>query len=121
VAKLLADARSDIFLRTTVGKDVAVGDQGGARSNVAQDHPVPTPSFCGTRTLRESDIPLDEVFALLDLDELYRLPWGGRGSGSEYEATVKNVFEPVLERLTREAKGDGWLQTKAVYGVVTAQ
>src|SRR6476469_2235687 len=85
VAKLLADARSDIFLRTTVGKDIAVGDQGGERSSVAHDHPVPTAPFFGTRTLRGSDIPLDEVFGLLDLDELYRLQWGGRGSGPQYD------------------------------------
>jgi 5-methyltetrahydrofolate--homocysteine methyltransferase len=121
VAKLLADARSDIFLRTTVGKDIAVGDQGGERSSVAQDHPVPTAPFFGTRTLRGSDIPLDEVFALLDLDELYRLQWGGRGSGPQYEATVKKEFEPVLERLTREAKRDGWLEPKAAYGFFPTQ
>ena len=48
---------------------------------------------------RSTDIPLDEVFALLDLDELYRLQWGGRGSGPEYDATVKNEFEPTLARL----------------------
>jgi len=121
VARLLADARSDVFLRTTVGKDIAVGDQGGERSSVAQDHPVPTAPFFGTRTLRGSDIPLDEVFALLDLDELYRLQWGGRGSGPQYEATVKKEFEPVLERLTREAKRDGWLEPKAVYGFFPTQ
>jgi len=121
VAKLLADARSDVFLRTTVGKDIAVGDQGGERSSVAQDHPVPTAPFFGTRTLRGSDIPLDEVFALLDLDELYRLQWGGRGSGPQYDATVKKEFEPVLERLTREAKRDGWLEPKAVYGFFPTQ
>jgi 5-methyltetrahydrofolate--homocysteine methyltransferase len=121
VAKLLTDARNDIFLRTTVGKDIAVGDQGGERSNVAQDHPVPTAPFFGTRTLRDNDIPLDEVFALLDLDELYRLQWGARGSGPQYDATVKNEFEPVLARLTREAKREGWLEPKAVYGFFPAQ
>jgi 5-methyltetrahydrofolate--homocysteine methyltransferase len=73
------------------------------------------------RTLRENDIPLDEIFALLDLDELYRLQWGGRGSGPQYEATVKNEFEPVLARLTSEAKRDGWLQPQAVYGYFPTQ
>jgi 5-methyltetrahydrofolate--homocysteine methyltransferase len=34
VAKQLADARNDVFLRTQVGKDVAVGDAAGARSDV---------------------------------------------------------------------------------------
>src|SRR5438128_9091646 len=32
IEKLLADARSDVFLHTTVGKDIAVGDAAGARS-----------------------------------------------------------------------------------------
>ncbi len=62
------------------------------------------------------DIPLDEVFQVLDLDELYRLQWGGRGSGPEYEKTVKEVFEPALVRLKAEAKREGWLQPQAVYG-----
>ncbi|HEY2378012.1 MAG TPA: methionine synthase [Gemmatimonadaceae bacterium] len=121
VTKLLDDARNDVFLRTTVGKDVAAGDQGGARSNVSQDHPVPKAPFLGVRTLRQGDIPLDEVFALLDLDELYRLQWGARGSGAQYEATVRNEFEPVLSRLTAEAKREGWLEPEAVYGLFPAQ
>ena len=121
VAKLHEDARNDVFLRTAVGKDIAVGDQGGARSTVTQDHPVPAAPFYGVRTLKEGAIPLDEVFALLDLDELYRLQWGARGSGPQYEATVKNEFEPVLARLTAEAKRDGWLEAQAVYGFFPAQ
>jgi 5-methyltetrahydrofolate--homocysteine methyltransferase len=121
VAKLLADARNDVFLRTTVGKDIAVGDHAGVKSNVSQDHPVPSAPFFGVRTLREADIPLDEVFALLDLDELYRLQWGGRGSGPQYDATVKSEFEPALSRLTVEAKREGWLQPQAVYGLFPVQ
>src|SRR3954468_23575070 len=121
VKKLLEDARNDVFLRTTVGKDIAVGDQGGARSNVSQDHAIPAAPFYGVRTLHTGDIPLDEVFALLDLDELYRLQWGARGSGPQYEATVKNEFEPVRARLEAEAKRDGWLKPQAVYGISPTQ
>jgi 5-methyltetrahydrofolate--homocysteine methyltransferase len=119
VAKLMADARSDKFLHTQVGKDVAVGLAGGKRSDVTTDHAVPTAPFFGTRVLR--DIPLDEVFALLDLDELYRLQWGGRGSGPEFDATVKQEFEPTLSRLTASAKCDKWLEPRAVYGFFPAQ
>jgi 5-methyltetrahydrofolate--homocysteine methyltransferase len=64
---------------------------------------------------------LDEVFELLDLDELYRLQWGGRGSGEQFEATVKNEFRPTLERLTAEAKREGWLTPQAVYGFFPVQ
>ncbi|MFL5613875.1 MAG: methionine synthase [Gemmatimonadaceae bacterium] len=121
VAKVLDDARNDVFLRTTVGKDIAAGNIAGAKSAVAQNHPVPRAPFFGVRTLREADIPLDEIFGLLDLDELYRLQWGGRGSGPQYEATVKSEFQPALARLTKEAKRDGWLQPRAVYGFFPAQ
>ena len=80
---------------------------------------MPAAPFFGTRVLEE--IPLDEVFDLLDLDELYRLQWGGRGSGPEYERMVREEFEPTLVRLKAEAKADGWLQPKAVYGYFPTQ
>ncbi len=119
VVESLEAARNDVFLRTTVGKDIAVGDRGGERSDVRPDNALPTAPFYGVRVLR--DIPLDEVFELLDLDELYRLQWGGRGSGAQYEATVRNEFKPTLDRLTAEAKRDGWVVPQAVYGFFPAQ
>jgi 5-methyltetrahydrofolate--homocysteine methyltransferase len=117
--KNLDDARKDVFLRTNVGKDIAVGDAGGERSDVAANNPVPTPPFWGTRVVR--DIPLDEIFDLLDLDELYRLQWGARGSGEQYKSTVKDEFEPVLERLKKDAKKTGWIKPEIVYGYFPAQ
>ena len=119
VVRNLDDARNDVFLRTTVGKDIAVGDAGGDRSDVVGDNPIPTPPFWGTRVVR--DVPLDEIFALLDLDELYRLQWGARGSGDQYKATVKNEFEPTLERLKKDAKKNGWIKPEVVYGYFPAQ
>ncbi len=119
VVKNLDDARNDVFLRTAVGKDIAVGDAGGARSDVAANNPVPSPPFWGTRVIR--DVPIDEVFDLLDLDELYRLQWGARGSGDQYKATVKNEFEPALERLKKDAKKNGWIRPQVVYGYFPAQ
>jgi 5-methyltetrahydrofolate--homocysteine methyltransferase len=119
VAKLIDDARNDVYLHTRTGKDVAVGDAAGARSDVTQDHPLPTPPFWGVRVLNE--IPIDEVFALLDLDELYRLQWGARGSGDRFEQTVREEFEPTLERLKVAARRDGWVRPQAVYGYFPAQ
>ena len=118
-AKLMEDARKDTFLRTNVGKDVKRGSDAGERSDVTQDHPVPAAPFWGTRVLE--DIPLDEVFDVLDLDELYRLQWGGRGSGPEFDRMVREEFEPALERLKREAREDGWIKPRAVYGYFPAQ
>jgi len=117
--KLIADARSDVFLHTTVGKDVRVGDASGARSLVSVSGPIPSPAFFGTRVMH--DIPLDDVFALLDLDELYRLQWGGRGSGPEYERAVREEFEPALRRLSDEARRERWLRPQAVLGIFPCQ
>jgi 5-methyltetrahydrofolate--homocysteine methyltransferase len=119
VVKNLDDARNDVFLRTAVGKDIAVGDAGGERSDVAANNPLPSPPFWGTRVIR--DVPIDEVFDLLDLDELYRLQWGARGSGDQYKSTIKNEFEPALERLKKDAVKNGWIKPQVVYGYFPAQ
>ncbi|HEU4720132.1 MAG TPA: methionine synthase [Gemmatimonadaceae bacterium] len=119
IEKLLSEARSDTFLHGNVGKDKAQGIQGGTRSDVTHDHAVPAAPFFGTKVLE--DIPLDEVFDLLDLDELYRLQWGGRGSGPEYDRMVREEFEPALARLKAQAKAEGWLHPKAVYGYFPVQ
>ena len=119
VVKNVDDARNDVFLRTVVGKDISAGDSGGERSDVAANNRVPSPPFWGTRVLR--DVPLDEIFALLDLDELYRLQWGARGSGEQYRATIRNEFEPALARLKKDAKQNGWIKPQVVYGYFPAQ
>jgi 5-methyltetrahydrofolate--homocysteine methyltransferase len=119
VRRVIEEARDDVFLHTQVGKDQKAGDVEDARSDVPSDNPIPAPPFWGTRVLR--DIPLDEVFRHLDLDELYRLQWGGRGSGAEYDATVRDVFKPTLDRLTEEAKREQWLEPRAVYGYFPVQ
>jgi 5-methyltetrahydrofolate--homocysteine methyltransferase len=86
---------------------------------VRTDVPVPSAPFFGTRVVR--DIPLDEVLALLDLDELFRLQWGGRGSGPAYERTVQEEFMPTLRRLSAEAIRDRWIVPQAVYGAFPVQ
>jgi 5-methyltetrahydrofolate--homocysteine methyltransferase len=117
--KLMADAHKDVFLHTQVGKDTAAGTDSTTRSDVAADNPVPVPPFWGARVIR--DIPLDDVFAHLDLDELYRLQWGARGSGEQYQRTVRDEFEPVLERLKAQAKAEGWLKPEVAYGYFPVQ
>ena len=116
--QLMDDARNDVFLHSNVGKDVRAGEAGGARSDVRADVAIPRAPFFGARVLR--DIPLREVFALLDLDELYRLQWGGRGSGESFDAIVRTEFEPARRRLEAEALREGWLQPQAAYGYFPA-
>jgi 5-methyltetrahydrofolate--homocysteine methyltransferase len=119
IDKLLADARSDAFLYGNVGKDVRSGIAGGERSDVSHDHAIPVAPFWGTKVLET--IPLDEVYDLLDKDELFRLQWGGRGSGEEYDRMVREEFEPTLARVKQEAREGGWIQPQAVYGFFPAQ
>ncbi len=118
-AKLMEDAQKDVFLRSNVGKDVKRGTDAGEKSDVTQDHAIPAAPFWGTRVLE--DIPLEEVFDVLDLDELYRLQWGGRGSGPEFDKMVREVFEPTLQRLKQEVREEGWIRPRAVYGYFPAQ
>jgi len=119
VDRNLADARSDVFLRAGVGKDIASGTDETRRSDVRADNTLPEPSFLGPRVVR--DIPLDEIFALLDLDELYRLQWGARGSGPKYDATIREELEPARLRLQADAARNGWLRPRAVYGYFPVQ
>jgi 5-methyltetrahydrofolate--homocysteine methyltransferase len=119
IAALIAEARDDVFLNAAVGKERPGGLAGGDRSDVSRDHPIPRPPFYGTRVLR--DIPLGEVLALLDLDELFRLQWGGRGSGEAYDRAVQTEFGPALRRLSAEASAERWLAPRAVYGYFPAQ
>jgi 5-methyltetrahydrofolate--homocysteine methyltransferase len=61
-------------------------------------------------------IGLDDLWPLLDLDELYKLQWGVRAKGAEYERLVREEFGPKLAELQAEAKAKGWLVPKVVYG-----
>jgi 5-methyltetrahydrofolate--homocysteine methyltransferase len=49
------------------------------------------------------------------------LQWGARGSGDQYKSTVKNEFEPALQRLKKDAKKNGWIKPAVVYGYFPAQ
>lgn len=85
-----------------------------ARSNVAPDVTLPVPPFWGSRTVR---VPATEVYPLLDLKNLYRLHWGGRGlQGDEWERLVREEFEPRRIKLQHDAAEQGWLAPAAVYG-----
>ena len=119
VRKLVDEARRDVFLHSATGKADRGGTTSTDRSAVSATHAVPAPPAWGVRVLRQ--IPLDEVLDLLDLDELFRLQWGGRGSGEAYEASVRDVFRPTLERLRHDATRNGWLQPQAVYGYFPVQ
>jgi 5-methyltetrahydrofolate--homocysteine methyltransferase len=119
VRRVIDEARADVFLHAAVGKETPGGTTSTLRSSVSANHPVPAAPFYGSRVV--GDIPLGEVLDLLDLNELYRLQWGGRGSGDAYDAMVRDLFEPTRNRLRAEALAQGWLAPSAVYGYFPVQ
>ncbi len=88
------------------------------RSRFALEN-LPTPPFWGPRVLER--IGLDDVAACIDLNTLYRLHWGGKAHGEEFQRLVREDFEPRLERMLREARQRRYMEPKAVYGYYPCQ
>jgi 5-methyltetrahydrofolate--homocysteine methyltransferase len=80
---------------------------------------VPRPPFWGWKVLER--IPLDEVVACIDRNTLYRMQWGARNLGGEaWDRIVRTDFEPRVERYTREARAQGWIRARGIYGYFPA-
>jgi 5-methyltetrahydrofolate--homocysteine methyltransferase len=92
----------------------------GATQNPALEAvPVPAPPFWGWKVL--DSIPVDDVVSCIDLNTLYRMQWGAKNlKGEEWDRLVREDFEPRLRRYTREARTQGWLRPRAVYGYFPA-
>ncbi|HTR97535.1 MAG TPA: methionine synthase [Candidatus Acidoferrales bacterium] len=88
---------------------------------VSREVSVPAPPFWGARVTPTREIPFAGMFGGMDLKTLYRLHWGARGSGAEFDALVRDDFEPRRLRLQREAEDKGWLRPTAVYGYFPCQ
>ncbi|GAC1640322.1 MAG: methionine synthase [Ktedonobacteraceae bacterium] len=80
---------------------------------------LPTPPFWGPRVLER--IGLEDVAECMDLNTLYRLHWGGKAHGTEFNRLVNEDFRPRLERMMREARQQRYLQPKVVYGYFPCQ
>jgi 5-methyltetrahydrofolate--homocysteine methyltransferase len=92
----------------------------GAAENAAlAPAPVPAPPFWGWKVLDQ--IPVDDVVSCIDLNTLYRMQWGARNlKGEEWDRLVREEFEPRLRRYTIEARTQGWLRPRAIYGYFPA-
>jgi len=81
---------------------------------VARLEDVPAPPFWGARAL--TALPLEEVLAMLDERQLFRLSWGAKAKlGAEWEQ-LRQEFGARLERMKRETLEDPWLAPQSVYG-----
>jgi 5-methyltetrahydrofolate--homocysteine methyltransferase len=76
---------------------------------------VPAPPFWGWKVLDQ--IPVDDVVECIDRNTLYRMQWGARNlKGDEWDRIVREDFEPRLKRYALEARTQGWLRPRAIYG-----
>ncbi len=99
-----------------------VGRNGDAhvRSKVRSDVPIPTPPFWGAKATKR--VRLEDVWAGMDLNTLFRLQWGAKNAkGAEYQKLLDEEFMPQLRQFQREAKEQGWLQPAVCYGFFPVQ
>ena len=93
------------------------------RSDVAEDVPVATPPFWGTRIIK--GVALDDYLTTLDERALFMGQWGLRGTrgddGPSYEELVETEGRPRLRAWLQRLRADHILQHAAVvYGYFPA-
>ena len=96
--------------------EVALPPAPAHRTDVRAAARIPTPPFWGPRVVPAGQIPLADLWPCLDLDELFKLQWGVKAKGAEYEWMIREEFGPRLEALEAEAAANGWRVPKVVYG-----
>jgi 5-methyltetrahydrofolate--homocysteine methyltransferase len=84
--------------------------------SVAPAPRVPVPPFWGPRVVPADAVRLEDLWPHLDLPELFKLQWGVKAKGAEYERLIREEFGPRLEALKLEAQRGGWLSPRVVYG-----
>jgi 5-methyltetrahydrofolate--homocysteine methyltransferase len=89
------------------------------KSSIPPAERIPTPPGWGAHIVRT--IPLDELFTLLNRNELYRLSWGAKNAHGEEWVKLQADFDTRLEDMRREALKQDWYQPQGVYGYWPAQ
>lgn len=90
-----------------------------AHSKVTPALQIPLPPKWGVHVVNE--IPLDSVFPLLSINELYRLSWGAKNThGMDWEK-LSQEFDQRLENMRKNGLKEKWLHPQGVYGYFPAQ
>jgi len=105
-----------LALKEAPPDDATAPPPAGTRRTARPAPHVPAPPFWGVRVVPSGEVPLSELWPLLDRTELFKLQWGARVSGAEYERLKKEQLEPMLAALEAEASSEGWLVPRVVYG-----
>jgi 5-methyltetrahydrofolate--homocysteine methyltransferase len=95
--------------------------QSDFKVSVSRDVTTPAPPFWGARRTPDPDFSYAGMFGAMDLKTLYRLHWGARGSGAEFDRLIREDFEPRRLALQRDAERAGWIRPRAVYGYFPCQ
>jgi 5-methyltetrahydrofolate--homocysteine methyltransferase len=75
---------------------------------------IPTPPGYGAHIVHQ--IPLQEVFDLLNRNELYRLSWGAKNAHGDEWIKLQAEFDTRLESMRQEALKSDWYQPQGAYG-----
>jgi len=82
-------------------------------SDVPKAPSFPTHPFIGPALI--APVPLREVWPLLDLNALYKMNWGVKGTAEEAKRLIQERFEPLRLRMQEEALTRGLFEPKVVY------
>jgi 5-methyltetrahydrofolate--homocysteine methyltransferase len=121
--RYVEEARADADQpRSRASRDGAPDSDNGSaafrRSAVEPLPEPPEPPFLGAR--RVDDVPLAEVWCLLDRNTLFRHHWGGWKARGGLGELVEQEFEPTLAALQAEAEANRWLEPLIAYGYFPA-
>jgi len=86
----------------------------GRHSNVQAAPSIPTVTAWGPRVVQQ--MPLEIVLKHLAKNELFRLSWGARNTHGEDWVKLQAEYEDRLERMSKQALKEKWLQPRGVYG-----
>jgi 5-methyltetrahydrofolate--homocysteine methyltransferase len=92
------------------------------RSAVNPEVPIPAAPFYGSRVVE--DISLDDVFAYVNENALFKGQWQfkqGKMPPEQYQALVRDKVKPVYEELKERSKREKLLVPKVVYGYFACQ
>jgi 5-methyltetrahydrofolate--homocysteine methyltransferase len=89
------------------------------RSSLPLAEKIPTSPNWGAHIVHQ--IPLQEVFNLLNRNELYRLSWGAKNAHGEEWLKLQKDFDTRLEMMRHEALLSDWYKPQGAYGYWPAQ
>jgi 5-methyltetrahydrofolate--homocysteine methyltransferase len=115
-ATLLAEYQRGAGADEGAGRPTSRPSNGRAaeRSAIRPVASPPRPPFLGPHRLEA--VTLEQAWAHLDLNTLFRHHWGAWKARERYGEIVEREMKPTLEALQAEVLQRGWLESLIVYG-----